>query len=100
VKQHTPLTMVITGPETCRVVVDVGHEIRMVKPGTTKEAALKTVQTLLYASCCVYNLINKIMKPSTQQFLHNKHSYNESCHYLTPQHVSVYLTIIRWYSLC
>jgi hypothetical protein len=25
--------------------------------------------------------INKIIKPSTQQFLYNKHSYNESCNF-------------------
>jgi hypothetical protein len=40
-----------------------------------------SVSPLLYASCCVYNLINESIKPSTQQFLYNKHSYNEICHF-------------------
>jgi hypothetical protein len=33
---------------TCRVVVEEGHEIEMVKPGTTRKDALKGVFVYIY----------------------------------------------------
>jgi hypothetical protein len=34
--------------ETCRVVMEEGHEIGVVKPGTAQKAALKTVCVHMY----------------------------------------------------
>jgi hypothetical protein len=76
------------GVHTVKVEGSLNSEINPMSPlGDTKEEMssvplqCRDVKVEVMASYIIVILINKIIKQSTQQFLHNKHSYNEICHF-------------------